>query len=281
MTTAVPHSHREPYNQVIDVTSAIAEQWLEANDGNRRLNWTYIGQLARDMKAGRFACTHQGIAFDTQGRLIDGQHRLWAVLEADMPVRMRVFYNESPENAVHIDGNHPRRAADRMTLAHNLGTVRADELATLRAMLGGIAMLTKRRTIHEEMPLLERHREAIHFAHEHLPNTRPAGLANCMSRAVVARAWYCVTDDRVMSRFCEVLRRGASRSPQEGIVVTLRDQLMELRRYRTTQAIRQRQYALTTRALSAYVRHESLTVLRPANFDLFLLPEEANRESAA
>lgn len=275
---AIPRpSNQEPYNQVIEITPAIATAWLNANEGNRRLDWNYIAQLARDMKAGQFACTHQGIAFDTQGRLIDGQHRLWAILEAEVPVRMRVFYNESPESTIHIDGNHPRRAADRMTLGRSLGTVRSDELATLRAMLGGIAMAAKRRTVYEEMPLLERHREAIHFVHEHLPATRPAGIANCMTRGAVARAWYCISDDHLLERFCEVLRNGASSGEREHIVVQLRNQLIELRNNSITQAVRQRQYALTTRALSGYVHGETLNILRPTNCDLFLLPEEVDR----
>ncbi len=233
-----------------------------------------IAQLARDMKAGRFACTHQGIAFDTEGRLIDGQHRLWAILEAEMPVRMRVFYNESPENMIHIDGNHPRTAADRMTLGRVLGTVRTNELATLRAMLGGISMSYKRRTVYEEMPLLDQHRAAIHFAHEHLPNSRPAGLVNCMSRAVVARAWYSSRDLSALARFCEVLRRGVSRGPLEEIIVTLRNHMMELHKHGSNHVVRQRQYGLVTRALAAYLDHEPLTILRAAGSDLFLLPEE-------
>lgn len=268
-------------NQVMDITPEIATRWLDANEGNRRLDWNYIAQLARDMKAGRFACTHQGIAFDTHGRLIDGQHRLWAVLEANTPVRMRVFYNESPENTIHIDGNHPRSAADRMTLGRALGTVRAAELATLRAMLGGIAMVTRRRTVYEEMPLLEQHRLAIRFAHEHLPNTRPAGIANCMSRAVVARGWYCVSDDHLIKRFCEVLRNGASSGPREHVVVALRNQLIQTRTYGTTRAVQQRQYGLASRALCAYVQGEPLSVLRATNTELFLLPEEVKRDAVA
>ena len=281
MIAAATVSNHEPYNRVTEITPAIATAWLNANEGNRRLDWNYIAQLARDMKAGQFACTHQGIAFDTQGRLIDGQHRLWAILEAEVPVRMRVFYNESPDSTIHIDGNHPRRAADRMTLGRSLGTVRVEELATLRAMLAGIAMVPKHRTVQEEMRLLEQYREAILFAHEHLPVTRPAGIANSISRAVLARGWYCISEDRVLERFCEVLRRGTSSGPLEHIVVLLRNQLIELRKHGTTQEVRQRQYALTSRALCAYSQGEPLTSLRATNVELFLLPEEVDRDAVA
>lgn len=265
-----------PYNEVVEVTPALAASWLEKNENNRPINWNYVAQLARDVVAGRFACTHQGIAFDMHGRLIDGQHRLWAVIEADVPVRIRVFHNEPAENLVHIDGNCPRQTAHRISLGRTLGTVRTDELATLRAMIGGISMTSKRRTVHEEMQLLDRHRAAVHFAHEQLPLTRPAGIANSMTRAVIARAWYCVSDKTLLSRFCEVLRNGMPGDDTERVIVLLRDQLVGLRNQRTTTAVRQRQYALTSRALVAYVQGESLSLLRPPSYDLFPLPEESD-----
>ena len=135
-------------------------------------------------------------------------------------------------------------------------------------------MTSRRRTVHEEMQLLEKHRDAVHFAHEHLPTTRPAGLANSMTRAVVARAWYCVTGERMLVRFCEVLRSGMPATDEERVIVLLRDELLGLKNQRTTSAARQRQYALTSRALLAYVNGESLSLLRPPSYDLFLLPED-------
>lgn len=279
ITTASPAGDL-PYNELIEVAPAQAAAWLDQNENNRPINWNYVAQLARDMKAGRFACTHQGIAFDTSGRLIDGQHRLWAIVDADVPVRVRVFRNEPPENIVHIDGNCPRRAADRMTLGRSLGTVRADELATLRAMLGGISMAYRRRTLQEEMDLLEQHREAIHSTYELLPGRRPAGIANCMVRSVLARAWYCMTDDMLLGRFCEVLRTGVSGPERERPIVLLRNQLLDLRRQPTTREVRQRQYALTSRALVAYLDEEPLTLLRAPATELFVMPGEAGQEAA-
>jgi hypothetical protein len=222
------------YNEIVEVTPALAASCLDKNENNRPVNWNYVSQLARDMVAGRFAVAHQGIAFDTNGKLIDGQHRLWAIIEADVPVRSRVFYNEPAENLVHIDGNCPRQTSHRMSLSRTLGTVRTDELATLRALVGGISMVSKRRTVHEEMELLDKHRAAIRFAHEQLPSTRPAGIANSMTRAAVARAWYCVTNERVLMRFCEVLRSRMPGAENERVIVLLRDQLVGLRKQRTT-----------------------------------------------
>jgi hypothetical protein len=180
---------------------------------------------------------------------------------------------------MHIDGNCPRRAADRITLGRTLGTVRADELATLRAMLGGLAMAAKRRTVQEEMALLELHRQAVLFAMENLSRKRTAGLVNCMTRAVIARAWYCA-DESHLCRFCEVLTTGFAAGEQENTIVILRNHLLDLRQNFTSHTVRQRQYGLTSRALSAYLQSELLLHLRMPSTDLFILPEEVHENAA-
>ncbi len=274
MINTLHRRNAESYSEILEIAPHMAAACLEQNEGNRATNWSYVSRLARDMRAGRFVCTHQGIAFDTNGKLIDGQHRLWAIIEAGVPVRMRVFFNESPDSLLCIDGNLPRCAADRITLGRTLGTVRSDELATLRAMVGGIGLLHKRLTAHEEMELLQQHREPVLFAHDNLGNTRLAGIANSITRAVVARAWYCVNETYTLSHFCEVLRSGVTSTDRDPIVVMLRDQLVELHKRGTTRSVRQKQYALTTRALAAYLLDQPLTVLRPSTYELFLIPEE-------
>ena len=42
--------------------------------------------------------THQGIAFDENGVLQDGQHRLCAIVSANKPVDMMVTSGLSPDN---------------------------------------------------------------------------------------------------------------------------------------------------------------------------------------
>ena len=49
--------------------------------------------MADDMRAGRFVVTHQAIAFDAKGNLIDGQHRLRAVIMSGVTVTMQVAFD--------------------------------------------------------------------------------------------------------------------------------------------------------------------------------------------
>jgi hypothetical protein len=47
-----------------------------------------VRDFAEAMRRGDWRLTHQGIAFDASGALVDGQHRLAAIVEADVPVEI-------------------------------------------------------------------------------------------------------------------------------------------------------------------------------------------------
>jgi len=207
ITPTPPNGTQAPYDLVMDVTPDLACRWLEANTQNRAINPAHVDSLARDMKAGRWHLTHQGIAFDTHGLLVDGQHRLWAVLEADMTVTMRVFFNQPPENRCVLDTGQRRSNFDILLTTGRVGKVTTRDLATLRAMLAGPSSHVTQWTAGEEAEQYSRHREAIQFAVEHLPTVAHRGLATAQVRAVIARAYYSADHSRLI-HFCDVLRSG-------------------------------------------------------------------------
>lgn len=69
--------------QIIDVSPTLAQEWLKKNVFNRVLSKNVVSKYAYDMKNNDWTLTHQGIAFDTDGNLADGQHRLQAVIESN------------------------------------------------------------------------------------------------------------------------------------------------------------------------------------------------------
>jgi hypothetical protein len=72
------------------VSPADAAAWLENNEGNRKLRRTHVDFLARIITSGQWRVTHQGIAIGKSGRLLDGQHRLRAIVKANMTVPIMV-----------------------------------------------------------------------------------------------------------------------------------------------------------------------------------------------
>ena len=266
---------RLPFNIVMEVTPNQAFRWLEGNTHNRPVNPRHVERLASDMKAGRWRLTHQGIAFDVTGLLQDGQHRLYAVIEADVSVLMRVFYNEPPENRHVLDTGDRRSNLDVLTITGQVGEVNSLLLATLRAMLTGISLWPARRTPGEEAEQFSRHRAAIEFAVEHMGAAPVRGVAHSLIRAVIARAYYS-SDHRRLAHFCNVLRSGMPADDGDQLIVTLRDFLIQTHNSGNGLAARRVRYAKTEWALAAFLDGRTPKRLCGSEEELFPLPEECD-----
>lgn len=67
-----------------------AKAALRYNSGNRPLRVSHVRDLAQMIRDGDWRATHQGVAFDREGRFIDGQHRAQAIIEAGVHVAVLV-----------------------------------------------------------------------------------------------------------------------------------------------------------------------------------------------
>lgn len=126
--------------QIEEISPERAANYLTFNRENRSLRMSRAKFLAEEMISGRFALTHQGIAFDLNGRLVDGQHRLRAVILAGVTVRMHVTRGLDPRVTENMDTMIPRTAADRLRL----------DQYSIRIATCYLKMATKRTKVHDE-----------------------------------------------------------------------------------------------------------------------------------
>lgn len=96
----------------VNITPALAEIMLEANSGNRALRARMVEKYRRALRDGRWLATHQGIAFDKNGILRDGQHRLTAIAEEGRAAQMLVTFGIAPEAFCVMDTGGMRKAGD-------------------------------------------------------------------------------------------------------------------------------------------------------------------------
>ncbi|NBW12652.1 MAG: hypothetical protein EBR82_31975 [Caulobacteraceae bacterium] len=94
------------------ITPEIAKQLLEGNEGNRVLRCATVEFLRLAILRGEWKLSHQGIAIANDGRLIDGQHRLTAIVEANVAVLMMVARDVPPETFQVVDRGVRRTLAD-------------------------------------------------------------------------------------------------------------------------------------------------------------------------
>jgi hypothetical protein len=103
-------------SKVQNITPKKAAEMLQANTTNRPLSKPVVRSFAEAMRRGDWIVTHQGIAFDVHGVLVDGQHRLAAVVEAEVPVEMTVFTDVEPDTFDVLDTGKRRNAADVLAI---------------------------------------------------------------------------------------------------------------------------------------------------------------------
>lgn len=129
-------------SRVQTITPAKAAEMLEANTSNRPLSKGVVRTFAEAMKQGDWKVTHQGIAIDINGVLVDGQHRLAAVIEAETPVEMTVFTDVPADTFDVLDTGKRRNAADVLAIEGEQSTHQ------LAAMIRAVWLYDNRRDMY-------------------------------------------------------------------------------------------------------------------------------------
>lgn len=101
------------------VTPAKAQEFLAKNINNRPIRNGSIEQLTGIIERGEWRVTHQGLAFDKAGNLLDGQHRLHAIIRANKAVDILVTTGLDQETFAVIDCGRVRSFADRIKLVED------------------------------------------------------------------------------------------------------------------------------------------------------------------
>ena len=259
----------EPQVVKMTISPTMALNWLEhANTHNRNVSYAHVKRLARDMKHGHWVLTHEGIAFDPRGVLLDGQHRLWAIVEADVAVTMHVWFNITAEALSAINHGKPRTLTDLLHFGGQHERITSKELAVLRAMLGSFAGPVTLTTA-EASKALDQHHEAITFAMKVLPAVKGIGKAG--TRAVIARAYYSA-DHADLADFGRMLTTGVVSDASLTSVILLRQHL--LANLGDSYEERRQRYGKTQRALLAFLKRQHLTRLYAVTDEHFPLPGE-------
>lgn len=106
----------EPMYVKVFITPEIAEGYLAKNYRNRTIIPSKLKYLENQLIVnGKFDLTHQGIAIAEDGELLDGQHRLKAILDTGIGTYMMVCFNA--ERSPYIDIGTKRREKDSWVMA--------------------------------------------------------------------------------------------------------------------------------------------------------------------
>lgn len=216
---------------------------------------------------GFWRLTHQGIAFDTTGRLVDGLHRCTAIGNGKTTVPIMATWNLPPDALDAIDLGKKRTPADIINIRERTpGRVSSAYTAVARAMVESISGSSSERiSVPTLINLVIHHFEAIHFVQEH-------GSRLCaFIKAPVARAWYSKDRDR-LAEFLFVASHGVSENSKDTAAAFLMMKFAkEHERLGSTE--RATWYRRTESAIQAFLKGRSITKLYEVKEEQFAIPD--------
>lgn len=101
--------------EIVYLTADKAAELLRFNTDNRLVRKSHVEGLRMAFERGEYVMTHQGIAFDEDGALLDGQHRLMAIAQVPgkvFPIQMTTGLPRKETYGVIDTSAAPRNVAD-------------------------------------------------------------------------------------------------------------------------------------------------------------------------
>lgn len=252
----------------VDITPKMAATCLKRNDRNRNIDLNRVALFAKTMSDGKWVATHQGLAFDADKNLIDGQHRLAAIVKAGVVVKMQVTsgipIEDVQEYSLAVDCGRPRRFDDYARFINNKS--RHGSLAIAKFIEYGALAHFPLMQLPEQFALVEKYEESIAFVKKRLTKRK---LNASPIASVIARAYYTQPHDR-LERFMNILQTGEYSAPEENAAVMLRNFLLE--DHNSMRFSSATIYGKTESALNSFLKNRRMACLKPAVSELFPLP---------
>lgn len=197
-------------SRVETITPELATQYLSRNRKNRTIRKRDVEAYAREIRRGTFQLTHQGIAFDTEDNLIDGQHRLMAIAMAGQPVQMMVTRGIPAATMKSIDRGAGRTMRDVMVLSDSGGAdvTRASKNAIMISAMSQLVEHGLKRvnlTTTEIIDLFAAFKDEVDTVFNSAVNKKGIGRSQILSAAIAAM--HAGVDKEAIEKFFRVFLR--------------------------------------------------------------------------
>ncbi len=248
--------------RLVTITPKLAEKWLQRNTHNRGVVSSRVDQYAADMRRGDWRVNGETIKVAADGQILDGQHRLMAVLEADVEIQSLVITGLDAIAQETMDQGRARSLADVFKLRgekyhHPLAT--SARVLALFEMYGQVVQpaYASAPSIQQASRALERNpelRDSVAFVFARRRSWMPSSHM-CALHFLFATVDAAAADDFVTKLSNgEDLRRGDA-------LLALREQLLEAHMERVP-IVQRTQLAFVIKAWNAYMAGEPVTRLR-------------------
>jgi len=245
--------------QNVLITPEVASDMLSRNANNRPLTNSLVGFYAKQMMSGNWQSNGETIKISRSNNLLDGQHRLSAIVKYGKPVLISVAFDVDDDSFKTIDTGKKRVAAQIVAMS---GFLNASAVAAGARWINAIKNRTGTSpgsvSSQEILDLIEKHPFIKHYA-SLMKNSKL--LISSLSIAVFALAAEKYGQEKIDS-FVLNFRNGANLSKNMPIY-ELRERLIaaQSKQMRLTPVA---VAAMTVKAVKAYCENKLIKSLRYA-----------------
>lgn len=228
--------------EMLNITPEMAAFILKSNTNNRPVRRNNLDSLTRDMIEGRYQFNGDSVRIDKNGVLLDGQHRLMAIVESGKSQKMILVTGLEPETMKTIDSGVKRTTGDRLSLS---GYRYGNSIAAVLNIIHGIAHGAEKRnlTSTEAFEVLDRHYDI---------ESSLTATAGCpiVARSCIAAIHYIATytgHGAFADEFIEVFKSGHHTNPNHPARVA-RERIIRMKDGGRRSVVRQEQLEILTAA---------------------------------
>lgn len=273
------------------ITPDIAKRYLAEQQNNRRISEGRVKDYADRMLRGEWEVS-QPIIFDTEEKLIDGQHRLLAVIRYGNPVKFAVLKGLKTESRETFDQGQARSASQIASIMGYQPSSLPTRFAILKAAFIGQYLQPKNKSAEANakkiarvdssispkllIELSERYSEGLDFALSGV-NSDMATPNLSVVKAVIFRAFYNENHARLRD-FVNVYYTGVNNDPEKDIAaISLREYLIKEKArsggLQLTRNTRLSIYKKAESALKHFIAGNSIKGLKGSDIEEFPLPD--------
>lgn len=217
------------YEEVL-VTPEMAKKFLEKNDVNRRYEPKRAASYSKDMLAGKWELNGEDIAISTSGNLKNGQHRLSAIIIANIPVKLGIKF-DVPENITIYDKGRNRSTSDTLAAKgfdKNLSSSIIIAMIRLHYTYCFSQMYVTDSEIENFINKHKYHLETVMNLLKGKTTTKHGTRLNCKNAGILLPVFYALysdVDETELNDFLEVLYTGLPTSLDQSSAIVLRNDI--------------------------------------------------------
>lgn len=213
---------------LVAICPDLARKLLVNNMNNRKLSQNIVNKYSKQMREEKWNKSPDALAFDNEGFLTNGQHRLNAIIASNTTQKFFIAFNV--ENYSEMDRGKARNLTDNIVTDKSFSDEIRSNSTIQKAVQTLLRIAHKNKTTTDEIKefIKKYENELLYLYEQEVLNGSKLLNTMCISAAFIA-AYIQGADIENLKHIRKVLNTGLIESSKDNPIIGLRDKLMSIK----------------------------------------------------